>query len=347
MDPFRVVRLQHPIDPAFDERLRREPGVSVAAQPLPRDADEARAALGTADVYHVHSARDEVPECAQVTEALLLACPRLLAVSTFGAGYDSVDVGACSKAGVLVMNQRGANKESVAEHAIGLMLAVLHRIGESDRALRGPRPDPFTRESLMGREAHGRVLGIVGIGEIGTRVAQMARAAFGMEVLAVDPYVDAGEVARRGAAKVELDELLARSDVVSLHCPRDAATMNLMDGRRFSQMKRGAAFVTTARGGIHDEVALARALASGHLSGAGLDVWQPEPPAANHPLLAMPNVVATYHTAGVTHEARRNIAVMGSEQIVQLLRGERPPRLVNPEAWEPFRARFEKRRGGK
>jgi D-3-phosphoglycerate dehydrogenase len=110
-------------------------------------------------------------------------------------------------------------------------------------------------------------------------------------------------------------------------------------------MKRGSYFVTTARGGIHDERALADALKSGHIAGAGLDVWEPEPPSLDNPLLSLPNTIATFHTAGVTHEARRNVAVMGADQIVRTLRGERPPRLVNPEVWERFRERWKARAG--
>jgi D-3-phosphoglycerate dehydrogenase len=150
-------------------------------------------------------------------------------------------------------------------------------------------------------------------------------------------------MSRRGARKVELDELVATSDIVSLHCPRDASTVNLFGAAQYARMKKGAYFITTARGGIHDEIALAEALRSGHLAGAGLDVWQPEPPPLDHPLLALDNVFATYHTAGVTHEARRNIATMGAEQIVGLVRGEKPPRLVNPEAWGTFRTRAAQR----
>jgi D-3-phosphoglycerate dehydrogenase len=132
---------------------------------------------------------------------------------------------------------------------------------------------------------------------------------------------------------------------VSLHCPRDKSTIDMMGAAQYAKMKRGAYFITTARGGIHDEVALASALESGQIAAAGLDVWQPEPPPLDHPLLKLDNVFATYHTAGVTFEARRNIATLGSEQIVQLLRGGKPPRLVNPEAWPAFQARFNKRRG--
>ena len=127
-----------------------------------------------------------------------------------------------------------------------------------------------------------------------------------------------------------------------MHCPRDKMTMRMMDARAFARMKPGAVFITTARGGIHDEAALSDALASGHLSGAGLDVWDREPPPLDHSLLQRENVIATYHTAGVTHEARRNMAMFAAEQIVGLLKGGRPPRLVNPEAWPAYARRFER-----
>jgi D-3-phosphoglycerate dehydrogenase len=151
----------------------------------------------------------------------------------------------------------------------------------------------------MGRVLRGRTLGLVGMSEIGRRVAALGRA-FGMRVLGSDPGLDAEEMARRGAEAVSFDELLRQSDIVSLHCPRNAHTVGLMNAARFASMKLGAIFISTARSGIHDEAALGDALASGHLAGAGLDVWEQEPPPPTHPLLALPNVVATFHTAGVT-----------------------------------------------
>lgn len=338
---WRVARFEIVIDPAFDARIRGEPDLELVLSPVPKsDADVTRALAG-ADVYHVSSARNEMAQYAFVTPGLLERNPHLLAISTYGAGYDSVDVDACTRAGVIVMNQAGANRDSVAEHTIALMLGVVHRLSESDRKLRVERG--FSREALMGREVKGMTLGLVGIGHVGTTVAGIARA-LGMAVIATDPHVDAEEVARRGARKVSFDELLETADVVSLHCPRDASTVGLMGAAQFKKMKRGAYFITTARGGIHDEMALAKTLEWGRLAGAGLDVWQPEPPPLDHPLLKLPNVFATYHTAGVTHEARRNIATLGSDQIVRLLRGERPPRLVNPDAWGAFAARFGERR---
>ena len=192
----------------------------------------------------------------------------------------------------------------------------------------------------MGREVTSKMLALVGIGHIGRRVARMA-AAFDMTVLAHDPYLSAEEIAQRGAQSVTLDELLQRSDFVSLHCPRDPSTLNMFDAAAFARMKQGAIFITTARGGIHDEAALLDALASGHLAGAGLDVWDVEPPPLDHPLLHMDNVVATYHTAGVTPEARATMATYAADQIIGVLKGGYPLRLLNPEAWPPYAKRFQ------
>lgn len=133
--------------------------------------------------------------------------------------------------------------------------------------------------------------------------------------------------------------------MVSLHCPLDERTRSLMGAPEFARMKAGALFITTARGGIHDEAALFAALKSGHLGGAGLDVWAVEPPVANHPLLGRDNVLATAHTAGVTHGSRRQMATMAASQIVALAGGARPPRLVNPEVWPLYAQRFERALG--
>ncbi|MBE0621038.1 MAG: hydroxyacid dehydrogenase [Burkholderiales bacterium] len=334
----RVFRIEMWLDPVFEERLGREPGVVLVRCPVKASEDEFFQAVSTAHVYHTSSAKDEVPHHAFTTDALIGRCPELLIVSTYGAGYDTVDVAACTRAGIIVVNQAGGNAQSVAEHTLGFALAVSHRIGESDRLLRRARG--FSREDLMGREIAGKVFGVVGIGHVGTSVARLARA-FGMEVLAVDPYLTEEEIARRGARAVTFEALLAQSDFVSLHCPRDKSTLGMMNADAFAQMKPGSVFLTTARGGIHDEKALLAALRSGQLAGAGIDVWDREPPPLDHPLLACDNVVGTVHTAGVTREARRNVAAMGAEQIAGLLKGGRPPRLVNPEAWPAYVARFE------
>jgi D-3-phosphoglycerate dehydrogenase len=332
----RVVRSDLWIHAAFDERLAREPDVSLGVFPVRGNPALARDLLGAAHVYHISAAKDELPQEWFARADLLARCPDLLCVSSGGAGYDTTDVAACTAAGIAVVNQAGGNAASVAEHTLGLMLGVSRRMVEGDRRMH--REIGYAREDVMGHEIQGTTVGLVGIGHIGTRVAALARA-FGMEVLATDPFLSADEIARRGARAVSFEELLARSDFVSLHCPRDASTLKMMNDDAFGRMKKGAIFITTARGGIHDEAALEQALKSGHLAGAGIDVWDQEPPPLDHPLLAMDNVFATFHVAGVTHEGRRNVAAIGAEQIAGLLRGERPPRLVNPEVWPAFERR--------
>lgn len=336
--PRSVIRLDVWYDPAMQAIFDRHPDYALTT--IARDADEhsVATALGKAHAYQISSAKDETPARWRADAELLARAPNLLCVSTSGSGYDTVDVEACTRAGVLVMSQSGANAQSVAEHTLGLMIGVSKRLAETDRRLRRERG--FTREAVMGRELSGKTLGLVGLGHIGRRVAALARA-FEMRVIACDPALDEATMAERGAQKVSLERLLAESDHVSLHCPRNADTLELIDAEAFRLMKSGAVFISTARGGIHSEPALIEALQSGHLAGAGVDVWDIEPPPLDHPLLAMPNVIATYHTAGVTHEARRNVATWAAEQIISTLDGHAPPRLVNPDAWPAYAARYE------
>lgn len=333
----QLVRFDFWLNPIFDQIMASDPTVQMHVCDFAAAHDTNWQQMSQAHAYHICAARDEVPAQWQVDEAFLQRTPNLLCVSSSGAGFDPVDVQACNHHGVLVVNQSGCNADSVAEHAMGLLLAVRHRIAESDRVMRAAAYT--TREDLMGHEIRGLTMGVVGVGNIGRRVAHLARA-FGMRVLGYDPEISAQELEHRGVEPVSLEALVAQSDVVSLHCPRSPQTLNLFDAARFAAMRQGAVFLSTARGGIHDETALAQALSSGHLLGAGLDVWTVEPPAQDNPLLAMPNVVATYHTAGVTHEARRNAAQMGAEQLLQVLQGQRPERLVNPEQWPVFVKRY-------
>ncbi|EHK67629.1 hydroxyacid dehydrogenase [Achromobacter arsenitoxydans] len=326
----RLCRLDLWLNPVFDEIIGGAPGVSLSV--LPAKGDDARtlAGLKAAHAYHVSAAKDELPRHWFVNAELIAQCPNLVCVSSGGAGYDTIDVAACTAAGIAVVNQAGGNAESVAEHTYALLLAVQRRVVESHNRLR--HDTGFAREDLMGHEIHGGVIGLVGIGKIGTCVARIARG-FGLRVIAHDPLLDADAIRSRGAEPATLDDLLAQSDVVSLHCPLDASTRGLFNAQAFAAMKRGAVFISTARGGIHDEGALHDALRAGHLRGAGLDVWEQEPPDRAAPLLSLANVVATFHTAGVTHEARRNVARSSATQLLAMLRGERPPQLVNPEVW--------------
>jgi D-3-phosphoglycerate dehydrogenase len=192
-----------------------------------------------------------------VNKDLLARCANLLCVSSAGAGYDTTDVAACTEAGVAVMNQAGGNADSVAELTLGLMIDVSRRISESDRRLR--RETGFSREDVMGHELRGQTIGLIGIGHIGRRVAKLARA-FGMNVLATDPFLTPEEIRRRDAQSATLDDVLRTSDIVSLA----RGTRARSDDDAHFQQKRGALFISTARGGIHDESALTDALRSGH-----------------------------------------------------------------------------------
>ena len=335
----QVVRFDFWINPVFDRHLKGIADIDLTVCRYSDDEKKTLEVFKNTHVYHICAARDEVPPQWWVNEDLLKKSPNLLCASASGAGYDPVDLAACNRHGVLVVNQSSCNADSVAEHAMGLLLSVKHRIAESDRVMRANAYT--TREDLMGNEVKGLTIGIVGVGNIGRRVAHLAKA-FGMQVIGYDPKLTDDEIGKRGATPVSFEQLVTQSDVVSVHCPRSPETLNLFGAQQFRAMKKGAVFLSTARGGIHDENALAEALRDKHLSGAGLDVWTVEPPAIDNPLLSLPNVTATYHTAGVTHEARRNAARMGAEQIEGLLRCERAPRMANPEVWPVFVERYKK-----
>lgn len=333
----KVFRFDVWYHPVMAEVFADTPGFELTTMARDAPAQQILQALRASHVYQIPSARDELPAAWRADARLLAQLPQLLCISTNGAGYDTLDLAACNQAGVLVLNQSGANAQSVAEAAIGLMISCSRRIGESDRRLRVSRG--YAREDLMGAELYHKTLGLVGIGEIGGRVARIAQA-LGMRVLACDPGLSAAQVRDKGAEAVDLPTLLAGSDVVSLHCPRLAETVNLMNAATFAQMRRGAIFINTARGGLHDEQALHLALASGQLGGAGIDVWDQEPPPLDHPLLALENVVALYHTAGVTHEARQRMGLWAAQQIIEVMAGRPGPRMVNPEVFPRFLERL-------
>ena len=163
-----------------------------------------------------------------------------------------------------------------------------------------------------------------------------------MKVIACDPYLSEADFKARGAEPRPLDDLLRESDYVSVHCPYNAETRDMIDTRELGLMKPGAFLINCARGGITNEDALAKALAAKQIAGAALDVWVQEPPPVDHPLLTFDNFIATFHTAGVTYDSRTNMAAWNAEQVLDILRGKRPPRLINPAAWEKFATRFEK-----
>lgn len=295
--------------------------------------------MSRAHGYHA-CARTEMREPWFPDAGLLAKAPNLLAVCSLGAGYDVIDVDACTKAGILVCNQSGANMEAVAEHAVGLMLAVSKKIMETDRAIR--KDNNIERFRYVGTELLGKTIGIIGLGNIGSRVAEICKAAFRMTVLAYDPYLSKEKVAARNAEKVELKEILQRADYVSMHCPRTEETFDMIGYDEFSLMKPTAFFINTSRGGTYRESDLARALVERKIAGAGIDVFLEEPPRTDHALMAFDNVILTPHNAGSTRESQANVAIYASDQWIDIFDGKVPPRLVNRPAWLKYCERFEK-----
>ena len=295
--------------------------------------------IKAAHAYQIGSARDELQPRFHAQRDLLARMPNLLIVSTNGAGFDTVNVKDCTEAGVLVVNQTGGNAEAVATHVVAMVLALSKQIVQTNHALRGGRMRD--RTAYMGSDVAGRTIGIVGLGNVGRRISALCGGLLNMQVIACDPYLDEATMAERGATKVTLDELLRRADFVSINCPLDETSRNMISTREFALMQPHAYFITTARGFIHDERALAEALRSKVIAGAGIDVWDKEPPPAEHPLLAFDNVIASPHTAGVTREARANMGKIAAEQLIMALDGKRPPRIVNPQVWPVYAKRFE------
>ena len=335
----RICYMKHLPDPLYIDIMAKRPdvkldnldqyGTDAAMQPI----------LEAAHVYQITAARDEISPELYADKPLLARAPNLLVVSTNGAGYDTVNLKACTEAGVLVVNQAGGNSEAVAEHVLGMMLCLSKRIIQVDRFMRCH--SNINREAFMGNDILGKTIGIIGIGHVGSRIAALCRGLFAMHVLACDPYLTEAEIAARGARKVELDHLLRHADFVSVNCPLTDETRGMIGERHFALMRPHAYFISTARGFIHDEAALAEALKKKQIAGAGLDVWEKEPPPPDHPLLQYDNVLVSPHTAGVTKEARTNMAKIAAEQVLDILDGKRPPRIVNPEAWPAYARRFE------
>ena len=256
-----------------------------------------------------------VRSAVQVTAAMLEQAPRLRVIGRAGVGVDNIDLDAATKRGIAVMNTPGANAVAVAEHTLALMLAMARQLPKADSLTRGGR---WEKKSLLGRELRGKTLGIFGLGRIGVEVARRARA-FGMEIVAHDPFV-ASAIARELQIRLAgRDEVFAAADYLSLHVGLTPQTLGLINPDSIARMKTGVRLVNCARGELLDEAAVAEALASGKIAGIALDVFTQEPP-ANSPLLASPNVIATPHIAGSTQEAQEAVGVQIALQVREYLK---------------------------
>ena len=261
----------------------------------------------------------------------------LLIISRIGIGYDKVDIEAATAHGIAVCNTPDGPTISTAECAITLMMGVARNFKKIEKDLRGMLESGEKRNiwgEYVAFELSGMQLGLVGLGRIGGHVAKVAKA-MGMRVATYDPFISAERAIEIGVEKIDsLEQLLGMSDVVSLHLPLNPETHKIMNTERFAQMKQGSIFINASRGGHVDELALTAALDSGHLFGAGLDVTDPEPPLAGNPLLYRDNVILTPHIASATGAGRRKMMVGAMNQILQVLRGEKPDNLINPEVWD-------------
>ena len=264
---------------------------------------------------------------AKITPEVIQAAKSLKVIGKHGVGYDNINIPAATARGVLVTNTPLANSTSVAEHALALLLAVARRIGETERDLAQGRMR--AQKVYQGIELSGKVMGVIGLGSAGLRLARMTGNGLGMRVLGFDPYKSPWP---EGVEQCrELDPLLRQADFISIHVPLTKETHNLIGAAALATMKPTAVLVNTARGGVVDEAATAEAVKAGRLAGAGLDVVVDEPLRPSHALNGIPNIILTPHIAGVTEEAMMRMAQDSAEDILRVLKGERPKYPVNRE----------------
>lgn len=252
-----------------------------------------------------------------VTKELVNAGTRLRIIGRAGVGLDNVDVDACTARGILVINAPTANIMSATEHTMAMLLALCRNIPEAHASV---KRGEWTRAKFMGMELNGKTLGVVGLGRIGSRITVRARA-FGMRVIAHDPYIAVTAFERVAAEQVSLEELLAQSDVITVHTPLTDETHGLIGAEHIRKMKDGVVLVNVARGGIYEEGALAEALNSGKVAGAAIDVFEAEPPAKDDPLVQAKNVILSPHIGANTVEAQDRVAVQTAEMVIEALRG--------------------------
>ncbi len=299
------VLISDKLSPASVEIFRAR-GIETDFKPGLKPA-EIREIIGQYDGLAVRSAT-------KVTRELLEAAPRLRVVGRAGIGVDNVDVSTATARGVVVMNTPYGNAITTAEHAIAMMFALARQIPEASASTRAGK---WEKNRFMGVELFGKTLGLIGAGNIGSIVADRA-AGLKMKVIAFDPFLSEKRALELGVEKVELDALVARADIITLHAPMTEQTRNILNRERIFAMKKGTRLINCARGGLVDEAALHEALVSGHLAGAALDVFETEP-ATDSPLFALENVVCTPHLGAATAEAQENVALQVAEQMSDFL----------------------------
>jgi glyoxylate reductase len=322
MTALRVLVTQ----PIHDEAVAamRAAGAEVRCLNSPRPLGGAELAAAGRDAHALVTLLTDT-----VDRQVLTGSPALRLVANVAVGYDNIDLAAAREAGVLVTNTPGVLTDATADLAMALLLCCARRLTEADRMVRdGNFPAWTLLQEPMGLDVTGRTLGIVGLGRIGAAVARRARHGFGMPILYTSRREQPAEAAGLDAQRVELDELLARSDYVSLHTPLTPDTHHLIDERALRLMKPTAVLINTGRGPLVDEAALARALASGRLAGAGLDVFEFEPRVTEELLGCRQRVVLAPHIGSATDPTRRRMSALAAGSVIALARGEEPANRV-------------------
>ena len=281
-------------------------------------------------IKEVQDAQGFLVRTAEIPASVINAGKQLKVIARHGVGYDNIDVKAATARKIPVCITPRANALSVAEHVLAFMLAWAKRIVPYDAATR--KNDWDIRNSYGAFDLDGKTIGILGMGRIGVLVCQKAKAAFNMEVLAYDPLVPREAMEKAGARVATIPEILTAADFVTLHVPSNPETKGMIGEAQFKMMKRSAFLINCARGPIVDEAALVKALKDGTIAGAGLDVFDPEPPTADNPLFGLPNVLLSPHSAGLTVECVIRMATHAAQAIVDVLEGRRPEGIINPEA---------------
>lgn len=269
--------------------------------------EELKAEVGKYNALIVRSAT-------KVTSDIIESAENLRVIGRAGSGVDNVDKIAATKKGIVVMNTPGGNTITTAEHTMALLLSMARQIPQATAAMKGGK---WEKKKFIGVEVYNKTLGVVGLGNIGTYVAKVAQG-MGMNVITYDPYLSEEKVRTLGVKLVELEELIKKSDFITIHTPLTSETKGLINAERIAMMKDGVRIINAARGGIIDEKALYEAIKSGKVAGVALDVFEKEPPEGS-PLLELDNVVCTPHLGAATEEAQENVAIAVSEQIVDYL----------------------------
>jgi len=328
---MKVLLVEH-IHQAAEDLLAKRMEIVL---PEPQNAAGILAAISDCDALIVRNTK--------IARQMMEAAPKLTVIGRHGVGYDTVDIKSANDLRIPVVYTPAANTEGVAEIAVGFIICLGRKIVQAHITMQSEKLISDTvamtamtkRSGLVNADIWGKTLGVIGVGRIGSSVSRKMVAAFNMQVLGYDPYVDAKTLAGYGVQKIDkLEDLLPQCDFVTLHCPGGAETRHMINARTLALMKPSAYLINTARGTIVDATALVQAVQKKQIAGAAVDVYDPEPPRSGDPLIHMENVIVTPHYCAQTEESLYNMGTTVAQGVIDVLDGKKPRYLVNPEIWE-------------